>query len=106
MRYFCWVIFVNLSQFLIDEIYWTNLKFGFWLEYLFWTLYIYEHLHLGYFCFCMSTILLVEYEFMTCGVQNFMEESETRKNVRKYWACCKFIWVHILFLTFIWFYFY
>ena len=38
---------------LIDEIYWTNLKFEFGFEYLFWTLYIYEYLHLCYFCFFM-----------------------------------------------------
>ena len=36
---------------------------------------------------------------MTRGARNFIEESETRKTVRKYWACCKFIWVHILFPT-------
>ena len=60
------------------------MKFEFGIEELFWTLHIFGYLHLGYFCFCMSTLLLVEYEFMTCGVQNFMEESETRKVVGRH----------------------
>ena len=50
--YFCWVIFVNFSLFLIGEIYETNLKFEF--EYLFGILYISKYLHLDYFCFCIS----------------------------------------------------
>ena len=42
---------------------------------------------------------------MTRGAWNFTEENEIKKVVRKYWVCCKFIWVHILFPTFILFLF-
>ena len=51
-------------------------------------------------------ILLIEYEFMTHEVWNFIEESENKKVVGKHWACCKLVCVHILFPTFIWLYFY
>ena len=54
VRYFCWVKFTNLDPFLINKIYWTNLKFEFVLEYLLWILYISRYLHLNYFCFCMN----------------------------------------------------
>ena len=65
------------------------------------TIRLLRGLHMGH-----SAILLAEYEFMTHGAQNFMEESENKKAVRRHWACYKLIWVHILFLLTIWFNFY
>ena len=65
----------------IDKIYQTNLKFEFEFEYLFGILYIFGYLQLSYFVFAWVrfVIMLAEYEFMTRGARNFMEESETRK---------------------------
>ena len=81
MRYFCWVIFVNLDPFLIGEICWTNLKFELGLNICFefctfldiyiWVIFV--------FAWVRFVIMLAEYEFMTRGARNFMEESETRK---------------------------
>ena len=55
------------------------------------------------FAWTYFIILLIEYEFMIRETQNFMERNKTWKVVGRYWACCKFVWVHILFLTLIWF---
>ena len=82
MGYFCCIIFANLGSFLISEIYCTNLKFEFELEYLFWTLYIFGYLHLGNFCFAWAHsttcigVLLAEYGLVTHGGLNFMEDKE------------------------------
>ena len=79
-----WVIFVNLDPFLkfIELIWNLNNYFGL---YIFLDIYICVIL---IFAWTHPAILLVEYELMTHG------------------TCCKFIWVYILFFTFILFYFY
>ena len=51
-----------------------------------WVIFVFAWTH--------SAILLAEYEFMTRGAWNFTEENEIKKVVRKYWVCCKFIWVY------------
>ena len=106
MWYFCWVIFANLGPFLISKIYWTNLKFEFSLNtyckfYTFLDIY-----NLDYFCFCMGLFCnfvgwVLIYDTWS---MEFMEESENQKVIRRYWTCCKLVWVHIWFPTYIWFY--
>ena len=76
------------------NIYFELCKF---LDIYIWTIFVFAWIH--------STILLTEYEFMTRGIWNFMEKSETWKTIRKHWACYWLVLVHVLFPTTIWFYF-
>ena len=108
VKYFCWVIFANLDPFWLTKfvglIWILNLGLKIYCEFYtlmdiyIWAIFVFACAHFA--------ILLAEYEFMTRGAWNFMEESEIRKAIGRHWTCCKLVWVHILFPTFILFYFY
>ena len=74
-----------------------NICFGLctFLDLYIWVIFVFTWAHFA--------IPLAEYEFMTHGAWNFTKESETRKAVGRHWACCKLVWVHVLFLTFLFF---
>ena len=95
VRYFCRVILTDLGLFLIGKICCLNICLWFctFLDIYIWAIFV--------FAWTYSVVLLAEYELMTRGTWNFMEESEIEKAIRRHWVCCKFILVHILFLTFI-----
>ena len=73
-------------------------EFYIFLDIYIWVIFVFAWAH--------SAILLAGYGFMTRGGWNFMEESEIQKVVGRHWTCCKFVWVHIWFPAYIWFYFY
>ena len=108
VKYFCWVIFANLGPSWLTKfvglIWILNLGLKIYCEFYtlmdiyIWAIFVFAWTHF--------VILLVKYEFMTSETQNFIEESENKKVVGRNWACCKIIWVHDLFPTTIWFYFY
>ena len=79
---FLWGFINQFRSIFIGEIYCTNLKLEFELEYLFWILYIFFIFTFGLFLF--FAIILAEYGFMTREIWNFIEESETQKAIRKH----------------------
>ena len=83
MKYLCWVIFAHLGPFWLMKfigLIWSldlgsNICFGlctFFYIYI-CTIFVFSWAHF--------VILLAEYEFMTCGAWNFMEENETQKAI-------------------------
>ena len=73
----------SFGPILIDEIYRTNLKFGLGSNICF-GLCTFFYIYIGTifdFSWAHFVILLAEYEFMTCGAWNFMEENETQKAI-------------------------
>ena len=86
MGYFYWVIFVNLSLFLLAKF--IRPICGLFLGLLnFGSLHIFGYLLWAHFCFAWAHstigIILIEHRFTTCGEPNFTEENEIRKVVNE-----------------------
>ena len=86
MGYFCWVIFVNLSLFLLAKF--IRPICGLFLGLLnFGSLHIFGYLLWAHFCFAWAHstigIILIEHRFATRGELKIMEENEDREVVNE-----------------------